>query len=60
MTGESTHTASKEKMVPCAPAVNYRLKSEISIMLRCQVVSYVQPITQHYKSRTIRNAPMQS
>ena len=44
MTGEPTHTASKERN---APAINYRLKSEVF------VVGYVQPITQHYESRTV-------
>ena len=38
----------KKEMVPHAPVINYRLKSEVS------VVSYVQPITQHYESRTVR------
>ena len=56
MTGEPTHTASKE-MAPCVPATNYHLKSEVSIMHR---VSYFQPVTQHYESRTVRKAPLQS
>ena len=54
MTGEPTHTASKEKMVPRPPTVNYHPKSEISTALPC--VSYVQPVIQHYESRTIRKA----
>ena len=39
MTGEPTHTASE--MAPHAPAmyINYHLKSEVSIMLRCQLCS---------------------
>ena len=51
VTGEPMHTASKE-MVPHAPATNYRLKSEISTMLRCQLL-YAQLVTQHYESRTV-------
>ena len=43
MTGEPTHTTSKETNAPA----NYRLKSEVF------VVGYVQPVTQHYKSRTV-------
>ena len=39
MTGEPTHTTSKEEIVPHAPAANYRLKSEVSITLRCQLCS---------------------
>ena len=54
MTGEPIHIALKE-MVLCAPATNYRLKSEVSIF-----ISYVQPITQHYESRTVRKVPLQS
>ena len=50
---EPTHATSKV-MVPRTPAINYRLKSKIFITLRCQLqgVLYVQPITQHYKSRS--------
>ena len=39
MTGGPTHTASEEKMSLCAPAVDHRLKSEISIKLHCQLCS---------------------
>ena len=38
MTDESMHSASKE-MVPHAPATNYRLKMDVSIMLRCHLCS---------------------
>ena len=34
--------------------INYHLKSEVS------VVGYVQPVTQHFESRTVRKAPLQS
>ena len=51
MTGEPMHTTSE--MTPCP---NYRLKSEVSIMLRCQLCS----TTQHFESRTVRKAPLQS
>ena len=54
MTGEPMHTASE--MAPCVPIID-RLKSEVSITL---LVSYVQPITQHFESRTVRKAPLQS
>ena len=38
MTGEPTHTASEK--APRAPAyINYRVKSEVSITLRCQLCS---------------------
>ena len=57
MTGESTSTASKE-MVPRAP-----IRSVIVLKMKyslCFVVSYVQPVTQQYESRTGRKAPLQS
>ena len=38
----------------CPSYINYRLKSEVSITLRCQ------PVTQHYESRTIRKPILQS
>ena len=46
-------------MVPYPQAiyVNYRLKSEVSITL---VVSYFQPITQHFESRAVQKEPLQS
>ena len=55
MTGEPMHTASE--MAPCPSYINYHLKSEVSLRF---VVSYVQPITQQYKSRTVRKALLQS
>ena len=33
------HETKEKKMVLCVPAVNYHLKSEISITLRCQLCS---------------------
>ena len=40
MTGEPTHTASKEGNSTMYPSyINYHLKSEVSIMLRCQLCS---------------------
>ena len=54
MTGEPMHTASE--MTPCTPAY-YRLKSKVSIMLRCQLCST------HYTAFRIKNcsiAPLQS
>ena len=56
MTGEPMHTASKERNGTVCPSyINYRLKSEIRF-----VVSYIQPVTQHYESRTVQKAPLQS
>ena len=52
MAGESMHTASKEKMVLHAPAINYRLKSKASIALRCQLC------LTRYESRTVQKAPI--
>ena len=39
MSGDPTHTASKKEMAPHAPAINYHLKSEVSITLHCQLCS---------------------
>ena len=39
MTGEPTHTASKKEIALRASAINYHLKSEVSIMLHCQLCS---------------------
>ena len=45
------HTASKEKeMELCTPAINYHLKSEVSIMLCSQLCSTV----------TVQKVPLQS
>ena len=44
MTGEPMHTTSKERN---GATINYPLHF---------VFSYVQPVTQHYKSRTVRSA----
>ena len=52
--GESMHTASREKMEPHAPAIR-----KVKYPLRF-VVSYVQPITQHYESRIVQKALLQS
>ena len=39
MTGEPTHTASKEITGARTPAINYHLKSEVSITFHCQLCS---------------------
>ena len=40
MTGEPTHTALKERNGAMCPShISYRLKSEVSIMLHCQLCS---------------------
>ena len=56
MNGEPTHTASE--MVPRAPAISIIIR-KVKYPLH-SVVSYVQPITQHFESRTVRKAPLQS
>ena len=53
MTGEPTHTTSE--MVLHAPIIIYKAKYPL-----CFIVSYVQPITQHFGSRNVRKAPLQS
>ena len=59
MTGESMHTASEMMLRAPAIAINYRLKSEVSITLRCQPM--FNPLhMQHFGSRTVRKAPLQS
>ena len=41
----------------CPSYINYCLKSEVSITLRCQLCS---PVTQHFGSRTVWKAPLQT
>ena len=53
---QSTHTKRNGAKRPIY--INYRLKS-VKYPL-CFVVSYVQPVTQQYESRTVRKAPLQS
>ena len=53
MTGEPTYTVSE--MVPCTPIIVWKVKNPL-----CFVVSFVQPVMQHFESRTIRKAPLQS
>ena len=55
MTGEPMHAASNTEMAPYVPATDYMSSEPL-----CFVVSYVQPVTQHYESRTVRKAPLQS
>ena len=57
MTGELTHTISKKEMVPHTPVINYHLKSEVSIMLRCQLCS---SITNLKSTSTIKEATMKN
>ena len=56
MAGEPTHTASE--MVLRAPAMSIIVR-KVKYPLRF-VVSYVQPVTWHFESRTVRKAPLQS
>ena len=59
MIDEPVYTASKERMAPQVkrfssertPAIN-----NVKWPLHC----FVQPITQHYKRRTVREVPLQS
>ena len=52
------HTPHQSKeMALRAPATNYHLKVKYALRF---VVSYVQPFTQHYESRTVQKAPLQS
>ena len=56
MTGEPTHTASEK--APRPPAISiiiWKVKYPLHF-----VVSYVQPVTQHFESRAIWKAPLQS
>ena len=53
MTGEPMYTASE--MAPRAPIIFRKVKYPLRF-----VVSFVQPVTQHFKSRTVQNAPLQS
>ena len=56
MIGEPTHIASEK--APRTPAISI-IVSKVKYPLRF-VVSYVQPVTQHFESRTVRKAPLQS
>ena len=52
MTGEPTHTTSK---MPRTPIIIRKVKQPLHF-----IVSYVQPVTQHFESRTVRKALLQS
>ena len=56
MTGQPTHTSSE--MAPHTPAISV-IACKVKYPL-CFVVSYVQPVTQHFGSRTVQKAPLQS
>ena len=65
MTGKSTHTASKEGMVPELTFLSERIPQLSITALKVQwplrfVFSYVQPITQRYKQNTVEEVPLQS
>ena len=53
LTGEPAHTISE--MEPCTPVIIQKIKYPLHF-----VVSYVQPVTQHVRSRTVQKAPLQS
>ena len=56
MTGEPTHATSE--MAPRAPAMLI-IVCKVKYQLRF-IVSYVQPVTQHFELRTVQKAPLQS
>ena len=65
MTGEPTHTASKERMAPelmfhlnARPMQLSRTVSKVQWPLRF-AVSYVQPVTQRYRRKTVEEVPLQ-
>ena len=64
MTGEPTHTASKARMAPelifsseRAPQLS-NTASKVEWLL-CFAFSYVQPVTQHYRRKTVEEVPLQ-
>ena len=65
MTGEPTHTASKEMMAPEIMFSTEQAPQLSSTALKVQwplrfTFSYGQPVTQHYKRRTVLHSSLQS
>ena len=59
MTGEPTHTASKERIVPeLMFYLNVYPNYQLLAQPLCFVFSYAQPVTQHYKQRTVGELPL--
>ena len=58
MTGEPTHTASKERMVPERMPQLSKTASKAQWTLRF-AFSYVQPVTQRYRQKTVEEVPLQ-
>ena len=56
MTSEPMHTVSE--MAPCTPTISI-IVLKVKYPL-CFIVGYVQPVTQHFESRTVQKAPLQS
>ena len=54
MIGEPMHTASIERIGAVHPS-HHQLSSEKPLRF---VVSYVQPVAQHYESRTVQKVPL--
>jgi len=48
------HSALKESSSIVYPIIVWKVKHPL-----CFIISYVQPITQQYKSRTVRKLPLQ-
>ena len=64
MTGEPMHTASKEMMVPEILFSSERVPQLPSTASKVQwplhfAFSYVQPITQRYRRKTVEEVPLQ-
>ena len=64
MTGEPTHTASKERMAPELMYSSERVPQLSKTALKVQwllrfAFSYVQPVTQCYRRKTVEEVPLQ-
>ena len=64
MTGEPMHTASKERMAPVLMFSSERVPQLSQTALKVQWplrfdFSYVQPVTQRYRRKTVKEVPLQ-
>ena len=64
MTGEPTHTASKERMAPELMLLSEHAPQLSNTALKVQwplrfAYSYVQPVTQCYRRKTVEEVPLQ-
>ena len=64
MTGEPAHSTLEERMSPgllfSSDCVSQLSITEITKWKLCFIFSYVQPVTWHYKWRTLQEGPFQS